>query len=333
MKTVFIGLNWLGDIIMSFPAIIKAAQEGEIHIVTRSNLAQVYSLLPVKHHLYKINDKYDLINLGKIAHKIGKLKPERIIILPQSARSAITAFLCGGLSRIGYATQMRGLLLTDARKLPDNYKQIHESILHLALVDEGCGHDTLPDLSAASFSATQIHDCLTKFGLSQHENFIVLAPGAAFGAAKRWPLEKFAELKDLIVEKLDHRIVLTAGAAEIDLAKGICGTEHDKIINLAGKTNLIELAILLGQASALVANDSGTMHLAALYQTPTVIPVGPTDMVRTGPLNANAAFIIDTSCEKAPCRQRICPLKHHQCMQNIEAISVFEKLHELIKPR
>lgn len=332
MKTVFIGLNWLGDIIMSFPAIIKAAEESEIHIVTRSNLAQVYSLLPVKHRLHKINDKYDLINLGKIAHKIGKLKPERIIVLPQSARSAITAFFCGGLSRTGYGTQMRNLLLTDARKLPENFKQIHESILHLALVDEHCQRDSLPDLSAASFNQTQIHDCLTKFGIGHHEKFIVLAPGAAFGAAKRWPLKKFVDLKSLILEKLDHRIVLTAGASETELAKEICGPEHARITNLAGQTSLIELAILLSQASALVANDSGTMHLAALYQTPTVIPVGPTDMVRTGPLNTNAAFIIDKSCEKAPCRERVCPLQHHKCMQNIKAIKVFEKLRELIRP-
>ena len=168
-----------------------------------------------------------------------------------------------------------------------------------------------------------------KFDIDSKKEFILLAPGAAFGAAKRWPPEYFAELTKLIAKKYPElQIVVTGGKNETYLAEQISKNSGVSVIDVAGKTNLMALGVLLSRAKVVIANDSGTMHLAALYRTPTIVPVGPTDMVRTGALNKNFTPVIATGCEKIPCRQRVCPLKTDACMKSLTPSLIFHFLKE-----
>lgn len=333
MKIIIIGLNWLGDIIMSVPAIMAAADVGEVHIITRPHLAEVYELLPIPLNIHAVATNAGIFSVIKSLKPLRKLKTDKALVLPDSLRAALIAKICKSAQSTGFATQMRSFFLDQAIAKPQNYKQLHESELHFMLVKKAGLSKIRPAIKATHFTEFYFTEVATKLGLSPDKPFITLAPGAAFGSAKRWPAEKFAQLATLLHENLGLPMVITASATENSLAETIMQSSQIPMINAAGKTSLKELACLLSKTRGLIANDSGTMHLGALFSTPTVVPVGPTDMTRTGPLNNNfrAVHPPDSICPLTPCRQRICPRKDHVCMQSIEAGVVYEEFIKLYK--
>lgn len=323
MKTVFIGLNWLGDIVMSLPAIKAAAEHSEVHVVTRPHLADVYKLLKQPVNIHAIETRSGFIKLAAALEPVQKLMAEHCIVLPDSLRAAIVARLCHCQKITGYKGQWRSALLSNRMEKPENFRQIHESELHLALVKK-----IFPEIAGISMPelATADHEEWLMQVMGTSRPFFVFAPGAAFGAAKRWPPERFAQLADLIHQEFAGPILLTGSEKEQPIMQEICKQSSAELIDLSGKTDFSQLIYLLQRGKALIANDSGTMHLGALTQIPTVVPVGPTDMVRTGPLNKNSRIVSNDACPLAPCRKKVCPRLDHLCMVNISAEEVMMNL-------
>jgi len=313
---------------MSVPAI--TAVSGEIHIVTRPHLAEFYQLLPGNLIVHPVDTKAAFFEVINALKPLRKLKAEHVITLPDSWRAAILARACGGRESTGFSNQMRSLLLDRALDKPEKFKQMHESDLHFMLVKEAGLATRKPALPIYKPTQEQRQTVFARFGLDEQQPYMVLAPGAAFGSAKRWPPEKYSELANLISGAYEIPVVLTAGSSEIALTRQICEEARGKLVDTAGQTSLTELACLLSGAKALISNDSGTMHLGALCGTPTVVPVGPTDMVRTGPLNPKSIAVSTDICPQAPCRQRICSRQDHICMQNISAMAIFAELQKLL---
>jgi heptosyltransferase-2 len=328
MKVLFIGLNWLGDIIMSMPAIMSAAEQHEVHVLTRPHLKTVYELFE------QISAIHPIANNGPIISSIQKLRRlksesfDQVIVLPDSIRTAISAWVIGAKS-IGYKTQGRGIFLSEAIEKPHNFVSLHESLLHYELVKYAGLADKMAALPKLNFSREQLDELLRKLGIESSRPYFLLAPGAAFGSAKRWPPEKFSQLANLLCQNSDALILVSGSSSEKDLAREIAGT-NERIRSIAGLTDLKELAMILSAAKAMVANDSGTMHLAAVFDTPTVIPVGPTDMQRTGSLSHKVRYVYGREkCPIGPCRKKVCPRADHVCMNTISAEMVFESLRQL----
>lgn len=333
MKTIFMGLNWVGDIVMSLPAIMLASQSSEVHVVTRPHLSAIYRLISdsLIIHPIKTNDWFHKVY--KNTQALRQLNADKIIVLPDSLRAAVIAKFCGAKKSFGFSGQFRDLLLGKALNKPDNFKKMHESDLHFMLVQSARLGDSKPQLPHLKPDNDMLLSTMSKLGLESNSRFFILAPGAAFGAAKRWSAKKFAELAVMIQQYYKLPIIVTATEGEKALAEEVCLSSSSKIINAAGKTSLVELVYLMSKAKGLVANDSGTMHLAGITRTPTVIPVGPTDMVRTSPLNSCFEVIQNDMCPIAPCRKRICKKHNHICMENIDAGQIFEALKKLIGKR
>jgi heptosyltransferase-2 len=135
-------------------------------------------------------------------------------------------------------------------------------------------------------------------------------PGATFGAAKQWYPERFIELG----RKLKRKIVVVGGPAEAELgervAKGVDG------LNLAGKTTIPRLAALIARCRLFVTNDTGPMHVADAVGTSMVAIFGPTDWIETPPYGTSHT-IVRHEIECAPCKKRVCPLGHHDCMKKL----------------
>lgn len=106
---------------------------------------------------------------------------------------------------------------------------------------------------------------------------------------KVWPLRKFVALTKALKQKYpDYSVVLTGGENELNLAKRF--QKHiPESVNLVGKTNVPQLAVLMQRLSLYVCPDTGTMHVACAMKTPMVALFGPTSVIRTGPFPA-AAF-------------------------------------------
>ena len=332
MKVLIMGLNWIGDIVMSAPALTKAAQKYEkVDILTRPHLAEVYNFIPGINKVISFPTNGSLPQIFKHIKQVRKEKYDKIFILPCSLRTAAIAFLCGAKETIGYAHEGRSILLSSAIKKPDNYTKIHEAKLHAKLVLESTIEDAMPSIMPPVRSNKDIAKTMQKIGLQPDQAFFIMAPGAAFGGAKRWPPEYFAQLANKIYAKYNAPTLLTGAKADIEVVEQIEKLADKTTINLVSKTSIKELLFLLSAAKAVIANDSGTMHLAALWQTPTLVPVGPTDMVRTGPLNEFAATITGTPCPITPCRKRECSRDDHICMRSISPDRMFEELQKLVK--
>lgn len=331
---VVIGLNWLGDVVMSIPAISAACKAGrEVHIVTRPHLAEVYALSGLPLTIHQVETKENPLKIMRAMKPLARILANSAVTLPDSLRGAILAKLCKTGKTIGFTAQGRGFFLDKRVQKPKDFKLIHESKLHYMLIREAVPElpEELPQMPFCSFSDEDFIKLADRLGVDGKRDFILLAPGAAFGSAKRWLPEYFATLAKFIFEKYPKiQIMLTAGKNESEITKEIVEKSGLPLIDLAGKTSLKELAILLSRTKLMVANDSGTMHLGAFYKTSTLVPVGPTDMVRTGALNENFTPIIATGCEKIPCRQPTCPLKTNACMKSLTPGLVFHFVQETL---
>ncbi len=165
---------------------------------------------------------------------------------------------------------------------------------------------------------------------------IGINPGATYGSAKRWPPERFADLISRVIEELNGNVIIFGSTAEIDIVKEIIwkletwnlefGT---KILNMAGKTNLRELASLIAECDAFITNDSGPMHMASALLVPVIAIFGSTNKKTTGPFGEGHKIVTkDLPC--APCMKRECPEGHLKCMTAIAADDVFAALKDVL---
>lgn len=156
-------------------------------------------------------------------------------------------------------------------------------------------------------------------------------PGASYGSAKRWYPEKFAEVAIKLSKHYD--IVIFGGPAEEDIANDIEEALEKANIsnyqNIAGKTSIKELCQKIGGLDLFITGDSGPMHVAGAYRTPTVAIFGPTKDKETNQWKNPKGVIVKREMDCAPCMKRTCPLKHHECMKLIEAEDVLEAVSKL----
>jgi heptosyltransferase-2 len=251
-----------------------------------------------------------------------KLRGDVGILFPNSFRSAWMLKRAGVEQRWGYRSDMRGMLLTKAVRRPR--KKVHFGEYYQHLVRE-LGIETGPLTPQLKVPATRI-DAATRLlaaeGWAPGRKLIGIAPGAAFGQAKRWPSDRFAALASSIRKELGATCVILGRSEDRDAADGIDG------IDLIGKTDLLLLMGVLAHCSALVANDSGALHLAAALGVPVTAIYGPTDERYSLPLSSYEtaghrvrAISHDVFCR--PCGLRDCPIDH-RCMKRIAPEQVFD---------
>ena len=158
-----------------------------------------------------------------------------------------------------------------------------------------------------------------------------LNPGASYGSAKRWYPAYFAQVA--LHFKDEFKIMIFGGAGERDMCEQI-----ERILrengadceNLAGKTSVRELCENIGgigqSGGILVTNDSGPMHIAAAYKTPTIALFGPTRFTQTCPWRNKNARILHLNLECMPCMKRVCPIKTHACMKELSPQAVIQTI-------
>jgi len=149
-------------------------------------------------------------------------------------------------------------------------------------------------------------------------------PGASYGNAKRWYPNEFAKVASELSNTYD--IIIFGGDKEKDIARDIENSLIKKGIanykNLAGQTSIEELITQISYLDLLITGDSGPMHVASVFQIPTVAIFGPTIEKETSQWMNEKGLIIKKNLECQPCMKRVCPLKHHNCMKLIKATDV-----------
>ena len=235
-------------------------------------------------------------------------------VLPNSLKSALLPFLASVPRRIGYLGEARVGLLTHRLKNPKDKPPM--VAFYSALSGEPGVAGDRPRLQ---LDPAFVQEALRKHGL-QAGGYVVMAPGAEYGPAKRWP--HFGVLAGM----LDRPVLLLGSGKEAELCESICAQAPERCRNLAGKTSLLEAFALIAGAGQMVSNDSGLMHVAAAFGVPQVALFGSSSPLHTPPLNDQAKVVwlkqdpdYQPPLDCAPCFERECPLGHFRCLNDVSA--------------
>ena len=170
-------------------------------------------------------------------------------------------------------------------------------------------------------------ELLIKFNVvAQGKKILALCPGAAYGSAKRWPANYFAELaKTKISEGWD--IWLFGSKQDVPVVDSILQQLPERCYSFAGKLQLSETVDLMSVVHAVISNDSGLMHMASSLGKYLIAIYGSTSHTFTPPFGPTAK-VITKSLSCSPCFKKDCPLGHHQCMTTITPQQIAELLNK-----
>ncbi|MEO7538423.1 MAG: lipopolysaccharide heptosyltransferase II [Pyrinomonadaceae bacterium] len=335
MKILVRSTNWIGDAIMSVPALHQLRRifpDARITLHTPSWAEGLFVDAPFID---------ELVTFGKDSWKIRQVydnsqflrddKFDLAILMPNSFESALTSFLTRIPRRIGYNKDVRGLLLTDPIAVPEWKNRRHEAFYYLHLVAETerrlLGTETVSQalpITTINVSRERKNDAVKRLedaGVDPGKQIVGLGVGSTNSRAKRWPAERFAQLNDMLQSRLGCRVVLLGSESERDVCDQVSGSCSYKPIDLAGKTDLADAVAVLAVLDLMISNDMGLAHIAGAVETPTMVLFGPTNSVTTRPFS-DQAFVIEKNVECSPCMLRDCPIDH-RCMTRISVEEVF----------
>ncbi|MFA6172990.1 MAG: lipopolysaccharide heptosyltransferase II [Kiritimatiellales bacterium] len=278
-KVLIVSTNWIGDAIMSMPALQlfrQAHPAAEITVLMKPGLKALWLMHPAADHFQTLEEMVPTIGKLRQAHF------DRAYVFPNSFRSAFLPFMAGVPRRIGPRGHWRRLMLTEIVNPPDGHQQFE----YLKILGVQ-GEPPAPQLNVPEESFQSLEEKLGNF-LRSGKPVITLLPGAARGPSKRWPAEHFIRLAKKLRAELGAQILLGGGPDDAAACAAIAAEAGPDVISLAGRTTIPEWAALLKMSDCVVSNDSGGMHLATAVGTPVAAIFGFTDPKKTGPLGRNA---------------------------------------------
>ena len=198
----------------------------------------------------------------------------------------------------------------------------HESFYYLELLRRGGLIDSLPAGEAIR---------LRHGPASNGKRIIGISPGAAYGTAKRWLPERFAEAAGTLATARGASIAVFGTQGERALCEEVAQLLNGhQVINYAGQTTLAQFIDLAAGCELFLTNDSGSMHIASALGVPTVAIFGATDDTTTGPTGLNAR-VVRQPVDCSPCLLRECPIDH-RCMTGVSTDRVVREALELLNP-
>lgn len=326
-RIVVRGTNWIGDAVMSVPALRELSRifpDAEIVLHTKQTVEGLFDDADFIDRILPFEKKSSRIKQTMAqADALGDENFDLAILLPNSFESALTTKLARIPRRIGYNKDLRGLLLTDPIPAPDWKDKRHEVFYYLNLIAQVekryQGHSTVglnePDifLPVSDERRDAARQVLREAGADLTRPLVALGAGSTNSIAKRWGAAKFAALGDRLKDEFDAEIVLVGAPSEADVGSEVFELSRRKPIDLTGKTEVAEAAALLSVVDLLVSNDMGLAHIAPAVGTKTAVIFGPTNPVTTRPFS-ELATVIRNNVECSPCMLRECPIDH-RCME------------------
>ncbi len=320
--------NWLGDVVMTLPVayqISRCIPSGcGFFVLCQKGLAPIWRACPW----------VDIV-IGMDGHHVSRneiadaqhLRPGVACVFPNSFGSALDVYRCKVPQRVGRSGRFRSFMLTERLKEWPPAKgnaDCHQLSYYHEIASLFGDVEYTTDYPRLKVDL----ELSRRLGMDGGD-WLAVAPGAAFGPAKQWLPEYFLEVARWYG---DHggRVVLVGTSKEQPVTSWIA-ERMPGTLDIAGKTTMEELMSVLSASRAVVANDSGAMHLAAAVGTSGVAVFGSTDPVATGPIGAPWRIIVSTELCR-PCFSRTCQQHNHpyRCLKEISPHTVIEELGELL---
>ncbi len=330
-KILIVGPAWVGDMVMA-QALYKHLKQREPDSLI-DVLAPAWSLpllarmpevrrgieIPMGHGEFGLGARY------RLGRSLRDENYDRAIVLPRSFKAALIPFFAKTRQRSGYRGEMRYGLINDMRTLDKAVlSKTVERYLALGFnSDEPLPPQTIPtpQLRADKENSMAL---LQRLALSE-EGAVALLPGAEYGPAKQWPIAYWAELAQKL-QQAGEAVWILGSQKDHANAEQIVELAGDGVVNLCGRTELVDAVDLLSVCRAAVSNDSGLMHVAAAVGIPVVGIYGSSTPDYTPPLSERAAVVYHR-LECSPCFKRVCPLGHSDCLKGISVDEVWVQLN------
>ncbi|MEI2724192.1 MAG: lipopolysaccharide heptosyltransferase II [Verrucomicrobiota bacterium] len=362
------GVNWLGDAVMTTPALARLREKNpgaQITLLTPAKLCDLWGDHPAVDEVIGFEPGAGLFSVGR---KLRAGRFDLALVLPNSPRSAMEVWLAGIPQRIGYAQPWRNWFLTRAvpprpghvtmrKRMPEEIRRlVNHSAAQAGRPNSGpaSAHQIYEYLELAGtvgasialmapslrLKDAELAAAASQFELDPQTKWLGINAGAEYGPAKRWPAERFLFVAREAAAWPGWGVMLFGGKSDLAMVDKI---ERDfwavarhwavrpKLVNLAGRTSLRELMALLKICRGLLTNDTGPMHVAAALGTPVVVPFGSTSPELTGPgLPGDPRHrLLKSDAPCSPCFLRDCPIDF-RCLKGIGSDRVVAAVLEAI---
>jgi len=341
-KILIRATNWVGDAVMSVPALAairRSFPKAEIVVLARPWVADIYAGETSINRVIRYHAPGGLRGWGakwRLARGLRRERFDCAILLQNAFEAALLVWLAGIPKRIGFDRDGRGWLLTDPVAVPKPGDiPRHERFYYLELLRRAGVIDAMPPSDAIRLEGTAqaAGRGALKFGqLGIPLPVIGVSPGAAYGGAKRWLEDGFAEAASRVANEQSASVVLFGSETERPLCDAIASSIRGRglaAVNLAGRTTLREFIDLAAACRLFLTNDSGAMHIASAAGVRTVAIFGATDELATGPTGP-LARVVREKVECSPCLLRECPIDH-RCMTRVTPDRVAVAALELLR--
>lgn len=336
MRLLIRAPNWLGDIVMALPALLTVRghyQDASLTVAAPAALAPIFTAVAGVDHILPLP-----ADVRGETRALAAGRFDLALLLPNSFRAAWTAWRAGIAERWGYRADGRGVLLTRAvargglggrqrQRPPRHHVDYYLDLLRALGMSVG---PTAPVvLRPPEPALSRGRQLLADGGADLGRPLVALAPGAAYGHAKRWPPDYYAALALRLWRERGIQTVLVGTLGDRDAAvaiesrvlSAVSSESVPPVVNLVGRTDLAGLLGVLAACRLTVSNDSGAMHAAAALGVPVVALFGPTDERVTAPLGPHVVLTNPVWCR--PCLLRECPIDH-RCLRGLRVERVWD---------
>jgi len=329
-RILVVAPSWVGDALLSQPLLTRLKQQdpqSRIDILAPGWALPIFRRMPGVSETLESPFAHGELAFGKrwrLARSLRANRYDRAYVLPNSFKSALVPLFAGIPERIGFIGELRHWLLTDARRLDEwALPLMVERFAWLAgPADAALARPVpRPQLRVTEAERAQLR---RRLGLAAAGRVACFCPGAEYGPAKRWPAQYFGELAQKLGAE-GYAVWLVGSAKERDIGDAISGSNANAV-NLCGRTTLDDAVVLLSCADLVVSNDSGLMHVAAALDRPMIALYGSSSPSFTPPLS-DRAHVVKHEVPCSPCFQRVCPLKHFDCMMKLAPSRVLDEIH------
>lgn len=356
-RVLVVAPNWLGDLVMCEPAIrALATARPDLHLTVQvpAGLASIAERMEGVSEVLAIDRRGEhggLFGRFKVWAAMREGRHDVALLFRNSFGSALDASRAGIPRQVGFVRWPRGMFVSQGIPFPEDFRTTHRTRSFFTLVEalgvevpewgspETLPHLPVPDEARASAEA-RIRAAAKADGSDSDElerPLVAIHPGAAYGPAKMWGEQKFAQAADRLIEDQNATVVFLGSKDEVPLVARIVaamdwvGERPERVRNLAGATaSAGELADVLAACDLMLGNDSGPSHLAAAVGTPTVAIFGSTSADFSAARGAKATAIWE-NLDCSPCGKRECPREDYMaCMDAIPAARAYRAASELM---
>lgn len=327
-RILVVGPAWVGDMVMAqslFITLKARFPDTDIDVLAPAWSKPLLARMPEVSSAVMMPLEHGELGLG-VRKRLGRairFRYSQAIVLPRSWKSALTPAFARIPVRTGYRGEFRYGLINDMRPL--DKRLLTQTVQRYTALGLERGAPLPPVIHHPKLRVDPDNQklLLDINRLNLDKPVVALLPGAEYGPAKRWPIERYGELARRLVDS-GRQVWVFGSAKEHELGDRIQRATGEGVTNLCGSTKLVDALDLLALVQCAVSNDSGLMHMAAAVGVKLVALYGSSTPAYTPPLTHKADVVyLGISC--SPCFERECPLGHLNCLMGIGVDDIFRR--------